>query len=530
MQTIEKIRKKLLSLEKGKSPQRGKLNIALFYPNSYEIAVTSLAFHRIFELINRVEETGIVRCFLEGIENKYILPLDGDFNLSDIDIIAFFLSYEMDFFNIVKALKLLKIPFFKKERGDKYPIIIGGGVAITENPEPVADFFDAIFIGEAEESLPAFLKLFFQYSERSQIMEKAFEIKGVYLPDKVNFSYGSDGLIKSIDGKKVTRGVYKDFEQDFSKSIFMTELSKFGNTFLIELTRGCPARCRFCVSRTVYNPVRFANYEAVRSIITELKEVRKIGLLGASVSFHPHIKSIMDYILTLGKEFSISSLRAEKMDDEFLMLLKKGGTKTITFAPESGSEKTRTVINKGISREDIEKAIFLSLKCGVENLKLYFMIGLPFEEQEDIEAIVKMGNFVRELEKCSNKRFKKVVFNITPFVPKPFTPFQWAKFEPLNSIKSKLNYLRKSLTAKGINVLYDNPKWTYIEALLSRGDRKLEELLIKKETEKHYGKTQINEAFYISRQRRADEVFPWDFIDIGVSKEALLRDWQKVIS
>lgn len=527
MQNIEKIRKKILSLERGEKPTRGKLNILLFYPNSYSIAITSLSFHRVYQIVSNVQEVGTIRCFLEGIEDKYILPVDGNFNLSEIDVIAFFLSYEMDFFNLVKAMRLLDIPLLSDARDVKYPVVIGGGIAVTENPEPVADLFDVLFIGEAEESLPAFLKLFFQFTSRNEIVEKASAIKGVYVPRKMQFVYAKDGGIEKIIGEKVERGVYKNFSNDFSTSVFTTELGEFGNTFLIEITRGCPASCRFCISRTLYTPLRFANKERVKELIKN-QQVSKIGLLGASVSFHPAIKEFMDTALSSNKKFSISSLRAEKLDREFITLLKLGGSKTITIAPEAGTENMRTIINKGITKEHLENAINLALDANFEGLKLYFMIGLPFEEQADIDGIIEFADFIRRLENINKKYFRKVTFNITPFVPKPFTPFQWAAFEPVNSIKDKLNYLRKSLVAKGINVLYDNPKWAYLEAVFSRGDRKVKQMLLKDEKIKFFETEKINPDFYALRERGENETFPWDFIENSVPKQSLLKEWQNV--
>lgn len=530
MDTIEKIKKRILAAEKGKKSPKGRLNILLFYPNSYSIAITSLAFHRIYELISNINEVGIKRCFLEGVEEKELLILDDDngLNLSDIDIVAFFLSYEMDFFNLVKALKLLKIPFFATERNERHPLVIGGGVAVTENPEAVADFFDVLFIGEAEESLPPFINLFFETINRNEILEAASCITGVYIPQKVKFYYNDDGTIAKIDGPFVKKGVYENFAKDFAKTLFMTQLGEFGDTFLIELTRGCPGGCYFCISRTLYNPLRFADKDAVLALIKEQKEAQKFGLLGASVSFHPHIKEIMETILMTGKKFSISSLRVEKIDRDLIKLLKKGGSKTITIAPEMGREEMRKVINKGIREEQIENAIKLALDEGIEKLKLYFMIGFPFEDKEDIEAIIKFSRLIRHLENLNKKRFVKVSFNISPFVPKPFTPFQWASFENLASLKNKINYLRKTLVSEKINMHYDVPKWSYLEAVLSRGDRRVRKILMKGETTKSFGKANINPDFYALRERGEDELFPWDFIDIGIPKEAFLKEWQKI--
>lgn len=518
----ENIRRKILSQEKSAFQKKGRLNILLFYPNNYEIAITSLAFHRILEVINRFKEIGIRRYFLEGQGSKELLALDGETSLNEVDLIAFFLSYEMEIFNIIRALKLLKIPLYRDQRSEAYPLLVVGGVVVTENPEPFAEFFDVLFIGEAEESLPAFLSCLFQSERREEVLEKAGEIEGLYIPSTVKVSYDERGLVKNIEGKKVVRGVYRRFHEDFSKTILHTKPGKFGDTFLIELTRGCPGQCGFCISRTLYQPVRFAQKDKVISLISDVKEEKRIGLLGASVSFHPNIKEIMEFILLKGKEFSISSLRAEKVDREFAELLKRGGTKTITIAPEAGSERLRRIINKGISEEDIERAIINALQVGIEQLKMYFMIGLPFEEKEDVEAIVKLAKLVRQIEKGCNKRFKKVTFSVNPFVPKPFTPFQWAYFSTLKDMKEKMNYLRKSLAMMGISVLSDSLRWAQIEAVISRGDRRLASFLA--EGRKNVSDQYI--TFYGERRREEWEIFPWDFIDMGIKKEKLLQQWK----
>lgn len=525
MSNLDKLRKEILSTEKGKKPHKGRLNVLLFYPNSYEVAITSLAYHRIFEIINRVEDVGTLRCFLEGQEEKKILSLDRDFNLSNVDIVAFFLSYEMDFFNVVKALRLLNMPILSTERKDNYPIIIGGGIAVTENPEPVADFFDVLFIGEAEDSLKKFLKLFFEFREREDILEEASKIDGIYVPEKFSFEYYPDGTLKSITGGTVKKGFYKNFTSDFSQSLFMTEKGGFGNTFLIEMTRGCPASCRFCISRTLYSPVRFSDKEKVKEIINREKDAKRFGLLGASVSFHPAIKEIMDFLLVKGKSFSISSLRAEKLDEEFLELIKKGGSRSITIAPEAGTDNLRKKIKKGITFEDIERTVILSLNKEFEGLKLYFMIGLPFETTDDVKEILRLADVLKQIEKGYKKHFKKISFNITPFIPKPFTPLQWAALENPKKITEKINFLRKGLVTKGINVLYDKPKWAYLEALLSRGDRRVKNVLLKGDDSDKIDEKKLNKDFYTRRERSEKEKFPWDFIDIGIDKNVFYKEW-----
>jgi radical SAM superfamily enzyme YgiQ (UPF0313 family) len=512
MPDLIKMRKTLLAAEKGVKGKKARLNVALFYPNSYHVAVSSLSFHRIWELTNRVDDTGVSRYSLEGKGEQFILPLDTELDTSDIDIIAFFLSYEMDYFNVVKALKLLNIPLDANERNG-YPLIIGGGIALTQNPEPVADIFDVIFIGEAEESYPAFLKLFFQYESKEEILDRAKMIDGVYIPSKYSFEYNSDGTISNIIGGKIKKTSHKNFSKDFARSIFITDKGEFSNTFLIELTRGCPAHCRFCISRTLYAPVRFSDKNAVMDLIDESSDAGRFGLLGASVSFHPDIKEVMSFILSKDKTFSISSLRAERLDKEFVSLLKRGGTKTMTIAPEAGSETLRNRICKGITDEHIENAVSLALQEAMEGLKLYFMIGLPGETWEDIEAIIKMSGLIRRTENTSRKKFRKISFTISPFIPKPFTPLQWSVFEGVGGISKKINYLRKKLVGDGIAVLYDQPKSAYVQAVLSRGDRKLRYFLDKGGDRKDFRSLNINPSFYAERERGEDEIFPWNIID-----------------
>ncbi|MCX7770344.1 MAG: B12-binding domain-containing radical SAM protein [Proteobacteria bacterium] len=525
MSNIYERRKEVIRKEKGIKSRRGRKNVVLFYPNTYSIGISTLSLHRISEIIQEFGEIGFIRYFLEDEEGeKRIFPLDDLLDLSDISAIAFFLSYENDYFNVIKALRLLGISPFSKERRD-LPIIIGGGVAVTDNPEPLAEIFDALFIGEAEDSFREFLKLLLEKNSKESLLRDLENIDDIYLPDKTSFEYDEEGYIRNITGRRVKRGVYENFNQDFSKSVFLTEIGEFGDTFLIELTRGCPSKCKFCISRSLYSPLRFANFDKVKEIIEEQRDIKKFGLLGASVSFHPYIKQIMEFLLERGKEFSLSSLRADLLDYDFISILKKGGIKTITIAPESGSERLRKLINKGINLEDIEKAIDNSLKVDIENLKLYFMIGLPFETWEDIDDIVKVSSLIRHLENKNKKRFKKVSFSISTFVPKPFTPLQWAPFSDIKETNEKIKYLRKKLTSKGVNVIYDLPKWARIQTILSRGDRKITPILFKGSDDRQLFTVNINPSFYAERERGVDEIFPWEVVDSGIERQNLLSQW-----
>jgi radical SAM superfamily enzyme YgiQ (UPF0313 family) len=518
-------RKGVLSREKGVKGRRGKKNIVLFYPNSYSIGISSLAFHRIWELCRRNSEIGVLRYFLENEGEKDIFPLDEELDTSDVAVYAFFLSYENDYYNVIHALKKLRLQCFAKERNE-LPLVIAGGVAVTNNPEPLAEIFDAIFIGEVEDNFEQFLEIILAEDSKKELLEKLEKLESVYLPDRVTIEYDKDGVIKEISGRKVKRGVYKHFSQNFSTSLCVTEVGEFGNTFLIELTRGCPGQCKFCISRTIYTPLRFASYDKVKEVIENNKDVKKFGLLGASVSYHPHIKDIMALIVDSGKEFSLSSLRADLVDDEFIQLLKRGGTKTITIAPEAGTERMRNLISKGIDIGDIERAVRLSLKYEIENLKMYFLIGLPFESEEDIEGIIKLAGLIKHIENKERKRFKKVSFSISTFVPKPFTSLQWASFADVNQTNEKLKYIRKKLLSKGVTVLYDLPKWARLQAVLSRGDRRVVSLIMKGLENKYFSSVNINPAFYAERERSINEIFPWEVVECGLDRRVLLKHWE----
>ncbi|MCX7990770.1 MAG: B12-binding domain-containing radical SAM protein [Proteobacteria bacterium] len=405
-----------------------------------------------FELTKRVAETGVTRFFLEGNKDKKVFSLDNFFGINDSQIIAFFFSYELDYLNVIKTLKLLSIPLISAERKSSHPLIIGGGTAITGNPETFRDVLDVIFTGEAEESYISFLNLVLAEKKKEKILETSAKIKGVFVP-----------TISSVY-KKV---YYKNFPEDFSESVFFTPRGEFGECKLIELTRGCPAKCKFCISRTLYSPPRFADKDLVKDVVKESK-INKIGLLGASVSYHPDIKEIMEFIIKEGRIFSISSLRADKVDNDFLELLYRGGNRTITIAPEAGTERLRKLIEKGISEEDIEKTIELSLKKGFSGIRLYFMIGLPEETEEDIVAIVNIGKRIKLIESHMKKRFIKRSFTISPFVPKRNTAFSCYPMEEVKVLSEKINYLRKRLSSEGIEVLYDPPKTARLEYDLSR--------------------------------------------------------------
>ncbi len=451
-----RLRKEILKEEKGEKGRKGILNVALIYPENYNIAISTLAFHRIFELTNRVRHTGVGRFFFEGNKkSRAIFSLDNQFDIREAQVLAFFLSYELDFINLLRSLKSLSIPLESRKRSG-FPIIIGGGTAVTENPEPLADVLDIIFLGEAEESYPAFLNLCLEYPDKNTLLKKVKDIEGIYIPS-----------IDSIPSKRI---FYKNFENDFARSVFYTTRAEFGECELIEISRGCPAFCRFCISRTLYSPPRFACKELVKHII-EVSSVKKVGFLGAATSFHPHIKEMMDFALQRGKNFSISSLRTDLVDREFLRLLKAGGTKTVTLAPEAGTQRLRDIINKGVNEGHIEKAVFMSLQEGMENLKLYFMYGLPEEEMEDLDGIIKIAEKIRKIEKDSKSFFKKRIFTLSPFVPKPNTPFSKQSFMEIKELSKRINYLRKNLIRFGIEVSYDHPKTARLEWEIAHGSR-----------------------------------------------------------
>lgn len=526
-------------------------NIALVFPNSYYLGMSSLGFQVILAEINNHSDASCERAFLSldahgSVSNERIRTLETNRLLSDFDIIGFSISFELDYINLVKILNLANITLRAKERGNKEPLIIAGGISPSFNPEPIADFVDAFVIGDGEKVIN---KLISEYQEwrneenanRIDLYNKLSKIEGVYVPSLYDVYYGNDGKFTGIYAKNGLEPVIKrhsinNLDDYDTTSKILTPNTEFANTFLLEVARGCPHRCKFCVASHVQK-CRFRAKEAILKLSqSELaKKADKIGLLGSSVSDHPQIDEIAAYIIDNGGKISVASLRADSISYGLLDALAASDQRTITLAPETASENLRKIIGKDILIDATLDVIKSAIKRGIINIKLYFMIGLPFETQEDVKSIVNLVENVKKIAYESNRpiasMLPQITVSVSPFVPKPHTPFQWLQMEDAKVLSKKLQFLKKELgQIGGVRFTASSAKWSAVQGVLARGDRRLANVL-SDFVEKSLSWNQalklnvLTQEFYLQK-REDDEVLSWDHIDLGTSKSFLLSKFK----
>jgi radical SAM superfamily enzyme YgiQ (UPF0313 family) len=531
----------LLSSEKGtvyKDPG-GKISIVLVYPNTYHVGMSSLGFQGIYGLLNSMKDVVCERAFLpddRDIEeyrrtNTELFSMESKRPLNRFDIVAFSVSFENDYPNIVRIFELARIPLRSSERQSHHPLMIMGGSCAFFNPEPLADFFDICFIGEADEMLPEFLEQYKSSSDRADILKKSMAVEGLYVPQFYAISYDSKGIISERHATGGAPSVIKRrYLTDFSHSRITTSIitseTEFSGMYLIEAMRGCPWNCRFCVAGKIYNPPRRKEMQEIKGEISNaLSVTKRIGLIGPSLSDYPYIKEILKIP---GVDFSITSLRASRKSAELVGLMK--GHKSVSIAPEAGTERLRRVINKKITEEDILNTSGLLFAEGIETLRLYFMIGLPTETGEDIEGLISLVQKIRTVSAKGH-----ITLSISTFVPKPFTPFQWHPMENLAEVKDRLKIIKKGLLhLKGVRVFHDVPKYASMQGLFSMGDRRISGVLREMSKTPDWIKAAetagIEKDFYLFRQKHFDEIQPWDFIDSGIKKAQLWREYQEALS
>jgi radical SAM superfamily enzyme YgiQ (UPF0313 family) len=546
----ESPRTALLSAETGtiKKDWRGKISVALTYPNTYHVGMSNLGFQTVYRQINGLDNVVCERAFLpEGAERAHrrLRSLESGRRLADFDIIAFSISFENDYPNLLTILALAGLPLLSSERHTPHALIIAGGATSLLNPEPIALFVDCFLIGEAEPILPRFFEVYEKHSQREVILEAlAKEVPGAYVPAFYQVTYESDGTLAAFRPKgdfpaKVKRVIAKDLSLWDTCTTVLTPHTTFDDTYLIEAARGCPHGCRFCAAGFVYRPPRFRTTGQLENALDQAAgRARGVGLMAAAVSDVPGLESLCRRAIAHDLQLSFSSFRANLLTSSFLDVLKQARIKTATIAPDAGSERMRRVINKGISEEDILRAAEWLVGAGIPNLKVYFMIGLPGETMLDVEAIVALCKRIKHrFLKASRamSRLGQIIVSMSSFVPKPFTPFQWVPLEELKSLKAKIKHVKDGLRrVANVRVHADLPKWAYIQALLSRGDRRTAELLVGvHKNNGNWAKTLkgsiINPDFYVYRERSLDEILPWDFIDHGINKAFLIEEYHKAL-
>ncbi len=556
MTSVNALLRKRLSEERGtvKKDWGGKISVALIYPNHYGIGMSNLGFQVVYGILNDNPAIVSERAFLPEEEelalykrtDQPLLSLESQKPLRVFDFLAFSLSFENDYSNVLTILELSKIPLSSSDRAEDDPLILAGGVTTFMNPEPLAHFIDCFLLGEGEVVLKQFFQAYIDHNlsaaKRQEVLRALAEVVGgVYCPSLYDVAYNEDGTIQRFAPSNpsipstVQAARQVPLEGPPRKSIVITPSAEFSDSILVELNRGCGYGCRFCAAGYVYRPPRLTEEgEAATLLKGLLTDKARFGLISPSASDVPGIKELTSFILGQGGDFSISSLRASSLTQDLLENLKKSSQKTLTLAPETGSERLRRVINKKLTDDEIIEAIIVIGKTGFFHIKLYFMIGLPTETREDVSAIVGLVKRIKHhlvRESKGRKRIGTIRLSVSCFVPKPSTPFQWLPLDTVGSLKEKQRLLKRAVSdVGGVTISFDVPKWAYLQALLSLGDRRVGQMLLtahgnRGNWKKTFQSSEINPDFFVYRPKDLDETLPWDFIDHGIKKSFLQEEY-----
>jgi radical SAM superfamily enzyme YgiQ (UPF0313 family) len=513
--------------------------------------MSNLGLISIFYLITSHPLASCERVFLPNKQDISLLKkrgtplgsIESGRSLFTFDVLAFSISFENDYVNIVKILDLSSIPVYAKDRDENHPIVIGGGIAAFLNPEPIADFFDVFLLGDSPDMINEFIDTYARLKgtvSRSELLRALSKIKGAYVPALYDVSYDDGGGIKDISAKNgikpyVEVRMADDLTGLPAYSYIISKDAVFGDMFLLEISRGCLRFCRFCAAGYNYFPYKKLPVEKIKEIVCEKSGDKKIGLVGAAVSDYEDMDELCDFLCETGRKFSVSSFRADSLSDTLLHSLKESGHKTLTIAPEAGSQRMRDVIRKGISEKDVLNAADRIASSGILNVKLYYIIGLPFETDDDICEIVRLTRKVRDIFLEASKKLKragKVTVSIHPFIPKAKTPFFFKGMARPEELKKKMRTIAEGLKKEpNITLEKVSVKDAVLEALLTRADRHISSVIRLmaegKSLKQSARELDIDTGFYIHREIPFDEILPFDFIKSKLKKDFLISEYKK---
>ena len=549
------------------------VKFAFSFPDVYEVGMSHLGLHILYNLINAEEDLVCERVFAPWIDmeeemRKEGLPLftlENKEEVKNFDFLGFTLQYEMSYTNILNILDLSNIPLLSKDRTDEDPFIIAGGPC-AYNPEPMAEFIDFFVIGEGEEVTLEILKLYKEHKEsswdRENFLKEVSQIQGIYVPKFYDIIYKEDNTIKemitleSFAPKEIKKRMVKDLDTMFSpEKMIVPFIETVHDRVSMEIFRGCTHGCRFCQAGMIYRPVREKSTDKIVELAEKLIKntgYENISLSSLSSCDYSELQILISKLMEKFEDkkvgISLPSLRLDSSSIDVLKEIEKVRKSGLTFAPEAGSQRLRDVINKGITEEDLVKTISYVFKEGWSTIKLYFMIGLPTETDEDVMGIrdiaYKVKDMFFDIPREERKGNLKVTASASCFVPKPFTPFQWMGQDSIEEFYRKIYLVKNSIKENKINFNYHDPELSYLEAIIARGDRKISKLLLrawekgcKFDGWSEYFKYDdwilaleelgLDGEFYALRNRHLDEVLPWDFIKPGISKDYLIKEYKK---